>query len=65
MLSAHATYLALSEAPERRTVAYRALFDCGLRETDMEEIRKATRGGYRMGEQRRPRGRPRRQQIGK
>jgi len=58
VLSAHPTYLALSDSPERRRLAYRALFDCGLRETDMEEIRKATRGGYRIGEPRRPRGRP-------
>lgn len=62
MLSAHATYLALSDCAERRSSAYRALFDCSLREIDMEEIRKATRTGRRIGEQRRPRGRPPRRQ---
>jgi putative transposase len=61
LLSAHATYAALSESPERRGFAYRAMFDYGLQETEMQEIRKATRGGYRIGERRRPRGRPPRQ----
>jgi putative transposase len=61
LLSAHATYVALSDSPERRSFAYRALFDYGLPEAEMDEIRKATRGGYRIGERRRPRGRPRRQ----
>ena len=58
VLSAHDTYLALSDAPECRRSAYRSLFEAGLQESIVEEIRKATRGGYRIGEKRRPRGRP-------
>jgi putative transposase len=58
VLSAHATYLALSDSPERRSAAYRTLFETALPQGQIEEIRKATRGGYRIGERRRPRGRP-------
>jgi putative transposase len=41
---------------------YRALFDQPLEGPQLEEIRKATRNGYRLGEPRKPRGRTR--QIG-
>lgn len=58
VLSAHATYLALSDSPDRRSSAYCMLFDTSLQPDEIEEIRKATRGGYRIGERRRPRGRP-------
>jgi putative transposase len=61
-LSPHPTYAALSECPDRRRLAYRDLFLCALRETDIDEIRKATRGGYRVGESRPPRG-PRRRSV--
>jgi putative transposase len=47
ILSPHATYLSLSDCPGKRTLAYRDLFVCTLRETDIEEIRKATRGRRR------------------
>jgi putative transposase len=62
MLSAHVAYESLGDAPEQRGSAYRALFDVELPGPDIEEIRKATRGGYCMGEARRPRGRPPRNQ---
>jgi putative transposase len=58
VLSAHAAYLALAQAPEDRIRAYRALFDSSLEAVMVEEIRKATRGGYLAGSRRRPRGRP-------
>jgi putative transposase len=62
MLSAHVAYESLGDAPEHRGSAYRALFDVELPRSDIEEIRKATRGGYCVGEPRRPRGRPPRNQ---
>lgn len=58
VLSAHPAYLALAEAPEGRVGAYRTLCDSPLEDTTVEEIRKATRGGYLVGTRRRPRGRP-------
>lgn len=57
VLSPHATYQALGDSIVRRAGAYRTLFDVPLPSPEMEAIRKATRGGYRIGEQRRPRGR--------
>ena len=62
MLSAHVAYESLGDAPEQRSSAYRALFDVELPGPDIEEIRKATRGGYCVGEARRPPGRPPRNQ---
>jgi putative transposase len=58
IVSEHSSYLALSEAAESRRSAYRGLFEMGLQDSTLEDIRKATRGGYPMGAQRRPRGRP-------
>lgn len=58
MLSPHPTYLSLSESPQARRSAYRGLFASDVPDSDAEEIRKATRGGYRVGEARKPRGRP-------
>lgn len=58
VLSPHPAYAALADEPQPRASAYRALFDSQLQPTVIEEIRKATRGGYRMGDQRKPRGRP-------
>lgn len=61
LVSVHSTYQALGDTSTGRTAAYRALFDLALSDTDAEAIRKATRGGYRIGEERRRRGRqPRR-----
>jgi putative transposase len=56
IVSPHATYAALGDCPSSRAAAYRELFACSPRETDIQEIRKATRGGYRIGETRPPRG---------
>lgn len=65
VLTAHSTYLALGDSPEGRRAAYRSLLDTALPEGQVEEIRKATRGGYRIGENRRPRGRPAHRERGK
>jgi putative transposase len=43
---------------------YRSLFDQPLERAQLDEIRKATRNGYRLGEPRRPRGRSKRPEIG-
>lgn len=53
LLRPHVAYLALEGS-------YRSLFALDLPESQVDDIRKATRGGYRVGEKRRPRGRPRR-----
>lgn len=57
LLCAHAAFLALHDAPEQRHMVYRGLFDAAHDEASAEDIRKATRGGYRAGERRNPRGR--------
>lgn len=61
IVAAHPTYLALGDTSPGRASAYRALFDLPPPEKDAEAIRKATRGGYRIGEERRRRGRQPRQ----
>jgi putative transposase len=58
MLSAHDAYAALHAADPFHS-EYRRLFDEQLDPAAIEEIRTATRGGRRIGEQPRPRGRPR------
>ena len=58
LLSAHPAFLALHEATEQRQTAYRGLFDSAVDQAATDQLRKATRGGYRVGEERRPRGRP-------
>ena len=64
IVSPHPTYAALGSSLAGRRSAYRALFKLCLPDSAIEEIRKATRGGYRIGEQRRPRGRQRRSDHG-
>lgn len=59
-LHPHPAYLALAEASSNRTAAYRGLCEEPLQQDVTDEIRKATRGGHRMGEPRKPRGRPKR-----
>ena len=58
-LSPHPAYAALGTDGGTRATAYAALFDLPLEQTVIDEIRKATRGGYVVGSLRRPRGRPR------
>jgi putative transposase len=59
----HQVYRALNESAHTRRHAYRALLDAGVGEAEVQAIRKATSGGYRVGDERRGRGRqPRRVQ---
>lgn len=55
---AHAAYVALAGSAQERAASYAALFDTALDQKLLEEIRKATRGGYSIGAPRRSRGRP-------
>jgi putative transposase len=57
-LAPHAAYLALATDPAQRAVAYAALCDTSLDQGLIDDIRKATKGGYSVGAERKPRGRP-------
>ncbi len=59
LLTPHPAYVGLGEDDERRRLAYRELCEQPLQAQAIDEIRKATRGGYVVGTPRRPRGRPR------
>lgn len=64
IISEHPTYRALDESAQARCHVYRALLDAGVDEVEVQAIRKATRGGYRVGDERRARGRqPRRREL--
>lgn len=56
----HAAYLALALEDERRQATYRALCDEPLKPEAIDEIRRATHSGHRMGEPRKQRGRRKR-----
>lgn len=56
-LSPHAAYLALASSTAGRAASYAALCNTSLEQNVLEDIRKATSGGYSMGTPRRPRGR--------
>ena len=58
LLVSHAAYAALATDAAERAAAYAALCDVSLDENVLENIRKATKGGYSIGAVRRPRGRP-------
>jgi putative transposase len=58
-LTPHAAYSALSADVFTRGAAYAALFDTPVDDTVVEEIRRATRGGYVVGTKRKHPGRPR------
>ena len=58
-LQPHAVYLAVAPVKSARGDEYRALCEMPLDPDVVDEIRKATRGGYAVGSPRRPRGRPR------
>jgi putative transposase len=62
-VSAHAAYLALAVGTPERAANYAALCNTSLEQNVLEDIRKATLGGYSMGAPRRPRGRPKRQMV--
>ena len=56
-VSPHAAYLALAVDSAERAASYAALCCTSLQQDVLDDIRKATRGGYSMGAPRRPRGR--------
>lgn len=56
----HSSYLALAMAGERRAAAYQALCEDPLKPEVIDEIRRATYGGHRMGDPRKLRGRRKR-----
>ena len=58
-LTPHDVYLAIARETQIRGDAYRALCNEPLDPVVLDQIRKATRGGYAVGAARRPRGRPR------
>ena len=57
-LRPHPAYEALSDDHRTRASSYSALFDLPLEQSVVNEIRKATRGGYALGADRKRRGRP-------
>lgn len=60
----HPSYLALATDGERRPAAYQALCEDPLKPEMIDEIRRATYSGHRMGEPRKPRGRRKRSVAG-
>ena len=56
-MSPHAAYFALAESTVERAARYVALCTMSLEQNVLDDIRKATRGGYSMGAPRRGRGR--------
>ena len=56
-INPHPAYMALAADGAARGHAYAALFELPLEQSVIDEIRKATRGGYVVGTPRRPRGR--------
>jgi len=56
----HPAFLALGTGEQHRTAAYRALCSEPLRRELIDEIRRATRSGHRMGAPHNPRGRRKR-----
>jgi putative transposase len=60
LVTPHPAYLALSIEEDERRRAYRDMFGSHLDARLAEEVRKATRSGYALGDPPRPRGRPKR-----
>ena len=56
-VSPHPAYLALAVDHAERAASYASLCNASLEQSVLDDIRKATRGGYSMGTPRRPRGR--------
>jgi putative transposase len=59
-LTPHASFLGLALEEALRTTAYRDLCETSLAQPVVDEIRRATRNGHRMGDPRKPRGRRKR-----
>lgn len=56
----HPGFMALGLEDSPRVAAYRELCDTSVAQPVIDEIRRATRNGHRMGDPRKPRGRPKR-----
>jgi putative transposase len=56
-ITPHAAYLGLAASDEHRPSAYLALFEQPVEQNLLDEIRKATSGGFVIGSPRKPRGR--------
>ena len=52
LVSPHERYIALSTSPLSRQEAYRALFRSPIADTELQEIRDATSGGWALGDAR-------------
>ncbi len=65
LLTPHDAYRTIARETESRSAAYRALCNESLDAYLLDQIRKATRGGYAVGAARRPRGRPRNAEMRK
>ncbi|HET7669624.1 MAG TPA: transposase [Burkholderiales bacterium] len=59
-VTGHPSFLALGTHDHARTAAYKALCNDPLKQEIIDEIRRATYGGHRMGGPRKRRGRPKR-----
>lgn len=59
----HPSFLGLAINDRHRAIAYRELCDVPLEQNTVDEIRRATRAGHRMGDPHKPRGRQRRSDI--
>jgi putative transposase len=59
LLVQHPAYVALGDAPARRAARYAELVAGGLDQNVLDDIREATRNSRLLGQQRPPRGRPR------
>ena len=64
LIRPHPAYLGLGDDESRRTVAYQALCETPLQADVLNEIRRATRSGYRAGAPRNRPGRPKRPSTG-
>lgn len=51
LIMPHPALWALADEPERRSAAYRALFERTLSERDLNEIRDAANGGFALGDE--------------
>ena len=60
LVTPHPAYLSLGSDEAHRTSAYRALCETPLQSNVLNEIRRATRSGHRVGAPRNRRGRPKR-----
>jgi putative transposase len=58
LVNPHPAYVALAADPAARAALYAELSGSALAQSDLDEIRRATRSGQSMGAARRPRGRP-------